>query len=198
MALRPTMERIAMLHTFSNLKAIRRSYWHYSTIYQSENLLFLLALWDYSRNTGYGKKIEAIYKVFLSDTSENQINLGYNTIQRCNQMFGSLSGGGSRINNAGELLLEECASTIHKLLEMNDSQTKSKIKENYNFYMSPGLKTERVKATWIDRNIFRREALFTRTRAARAEVHGRNMDVLGELEEYYGYRPWLKELKTLG
>ncbi len=198
MALRPTMEKIAFAHNFAHLKAIRRSYWHYSTIYQSENLLFLLALWDYSRDTGYGKKIEAIYKVFLSDASENQINLGYNEIGRCRQLFANLTGGGARINNAGENLLEDCAKTIHKLLEMNDSQTQSKIKENYNFYMNPGQETIRVKATWVDRNILRREAIYNRTRAARPHVSGRNKEVLDELEGYYGYRPWLKELQTLG
>ena len=113
-------------------------------------------------------------------------------------MFGHLQGGASRINTAGEDLLENCASTIHKLLELNDSQTKSKIKENYNFYMNPGRETIKVKANWVDRNIFRREATFMRTRAARAKVTDEHKQVLDDIEGYFGYRPWLKELQTLG
>lgn len=198
MPLRPTMENISLQHTFSNTKAIRRAYWHYTTIWQSENLLFLLALWDYSRNTAYGKKIEGIYSVFLSDASTYQINLDYNTIQRCRQMFGSLSGGGARIDASGELLLEECAKIIQKLLNLNDSQMEYKLKSNYAFYMNPGQEQVRVEANWVDRNLFRRERVFMRTRAARAHIEGRSKEILDELEGYFGYRPWLKELKTLG
>ncbi|MGD1925575.1 MAG: hypothetical protein ACFB03_15525 [Paracoccaceae bacterium] len=198
MPLRETMEKIALNHNFYNEKVMRRTYWYYTKVFQSENILFLLSLWDYSRNTGYGKKIEGIHQMFLSDQSPTQINLGYNTIERCKLMFGALNGGGARSNNAGELLLEECAGTIQKLLNLNDSQNNSKVKEYLNFYMNPGQETIRVKANWVDRNIMRREAHFMRTRAARAHISDTNKAVLADLEGYFGYRPWLKELQTLG
>lgn len=198
MALRPTMLKIAMLHNFEDTKVMRRAYWHYTKMFQSENLLFLLAVWDYSRDTGYGKKIEGIYNVFFSDQSYSQVNLAYATMQRSKHLFGGLSGGGARINTAGELLLEECASTINKLLEMNDSQNKSKVRENYRFYMNPGQEQVRTKANWMERNLLRREPIYMRTRAARASVQGSYKEVLDELEGYFGYRPWLKELQTLG
>ncbi|MEM9061151.1 MAG: hypothetical protein AAGD13_11890 [Pseudomonadota bacterium] len=198
MPLRPTMEKIALSHNFHNEKVMRRTYWYYTKVFQSENILFLLSLWDYSRNTGYGKKIEGIYRMFLSEASPTQVNLASTTIDRCRQMFGALHGGGARINNAGELLLEDCAKTIQKLLDLNDSQNKSKVEEHLNFYMNPGRETIRVKANWVDRNIMRRETYFQRTRAARAHINDENQTVLAELEGYFGYRPWLKELQTLG
>ncbi|MEL6998566.1 MAG: hypothetical protein AAFP68_09930 [Pseudomonadota bacterium] len=113
-------------------------------------------------------------------------------------MFGSLGGGGARINNAGKASFEDCPKTIQKLCDLNDSQNKSKTAEHLNFYMSSGQETIGVRANSVARNTMRREAHFLRTRAAQSRIMDENKAMLANLEGIFGYRPWLKELQTLG